>query len=92
MEKPSPGVRSASWVSSVDALGHDVNFDVRALTATTRCYLMAHVSTTPNLRKLDANGSGPEDTNNAKVVSKDTYRNVLKASVLHHNLLIVLSH
>lgn len=39
---------------------------------------MTHVYATPNLRKLDAKGSCPDDTNNANVVSKDTYRNVIK--------------
>lgn len=40
---------------------------------------MAHVNPTPNLRKLDAKSSWTEDRNNANVVSKDTYRNVIKA-------------
>lgn len=48
----------------------DVDFNVSVLTVTAKCYLMAHVCTTPNLRKLDAKISRPEDTNEANVVSK----------------------
>lgn len=63
---------------SLNVLGDDVDFNVCVLTATTKCYLMTHVYATPNLPTLDAKSSCPEDTNNANIVSKDTYRNVIK--------------
>lgn len=49
-----------------------MDFNISVLTATAKCYLMAHVYTTPNLRKLDAKISCPEDTNDGNVISKDT--------------------
>lgn len=53
---------------SLNIPGDDVNFNVCELTATTKCYLMAHVNPTPNLRKLDAKSSSTEDRNNGNVV------------------------
>lgn len=42
---------------SLNIPGDDVNFMVCVLTATTKCYLIAHVYPTSNLRKLDAKSS-----------------------------------
>lgn len=63
----------------LDALSETVGLVVSVLTVPAKCYLMAHVYATPNLRKLDAKISCPDDTNNANVVSNNTLRDVLKA-------------